>query len=154
MESSLDTQVRIARIVEATDEANEWSTSPEMYGKYADAILADFIVIPRAQIPHMTFNAKSTTDTFTTHGDAGPMSEPATMAPDAATAWQMVYHWVSIALNVELMEAEDAARDKRRDELAAELAPRGDGLGDNWYANVSDGLRRAIDRIIELENRP
>lgn len=48
-------------------------------------------------------------------------------------------------------KAKEAAMDKRRDELAEELAPRSAGLGSGWYGNVSDGLRRAIDRIIDLE---
>jgi hypothetical protein len=43
------------------------------------------------------------------------------------------------------------ARDKRRDELVDELAPRLIGMGPNWYSNVSVGLQRAVDRIIELE---
>jgi hypothetical protein len=45
-----------------------------------------------------------------------------------------------------------AARDKRRDELADELAPRIPGLGKNWYTNVSVGMQHAIDRIIEMED--
>lgn len=47
----------------------------------------------------------------------------------------------------------ELAYNKRRDELAAELAPRFDpALDPNWYANVGRGLQRAIDRIIELED--
>lgn len=42
-------------------------------------------------------------------------------------------------------------RDRRRDELVNELAPRSPGLGGNWYMNVSIGLRKAVDRIIDLE---
>jgi hypothetical protein len=40
---------------------------------------------------------------------------------------------------------------KRRDVLADKFAPRAT-TGSNWYANVSDGLRNAIDHIIAMED--
>lgn len=75
--------------------------------------------------------------------------------------WQHVYNLADEAIKAEAVlafleekeekrKSADAARDERRDELAAELAPRLGGAA-NWYGNVSQGLRNAIDRIIEME---
>jgi len=77
--------------------------------------------------------------------------------------WRHVENLVSEAVKAEAVLAylEDAparqeakaiaARDKRRDELVDELAPRLIGMGPNWYSNVSVGMQRAVDRIIEME---
>lgn len=51
----------------------------------------------------------------------------------------------------EAKKAEEALQ-ARRDKLADELAPRLQGLGKNWYSNVSTPLQKAIDQIIELED--
>ena len=50
-------------------------------------------------------------------------------------------------------EAEIAAHNKRRDELANKFAPRDEALAPNWYGNVSPGLQNAIDHIISMESQ-
>lgn len=75
------------------------------------------------------------------------------LAPfDSATSVQIALGNLREHVGIEAAKAKAAADrealEKRRDELAGELA--GSGL---WYSSRSVALQRAIDRIIELENK-
>lgn len=67
-------------------------------------------------------------------------------------AVEMALAHLSEHVGIEAAKAKEAADrevlEKRRDELAGELA--GSGL---WYSSRSVALQRAIDRIIELEDK-
>ena len=110
------------------------------------AIEAEYLFIRRAELPVVgeTLNK----DTYYVDGSDF-------LAPSSYIAKKYALADLALWQHVEAKEHArlEAKRElqSRRDALATELAPRGPGMGDNWYTNVSDGLRIAIDRIIELE---
>lgn len=84
------------------------------------------------------------------HGDKLPSWD----RESAASARQEALNWLITAQDREAKEAEqanqDAARDRRRDELANEITDEYMRFTTN-YSLCHDGLKAAIDRIIDLE---
>lgn len=105
-------------------------------------ILAEFVVIPRSELPevkaypsylHVDGQAFSSRDTPNEHRRAA-------------------LNCLAIAEHFDAQAATDAKRNARRDELAVELAGGLKSYGEHRvYGGLSTVAKRAIDRIIELE---
>jgi hypothetical protein len=107
----------------------------------ADAILAEYLLIRRAELPEVRDSDLDANMYYTDNENVVYTSEA------NARMWVMR----DIAVWQHIARKEDAYAAKRRDELAVELTQ--DDLNDWAYAECSPRLQRAIDRIIELEAR-
>ena len=121
------------------------------------------VIVPKSSLAVTTHHPDSTTDTWITHEACGPLSEAGYSVTDSSNSWLMARHWISIALKAEQLEAEAKAAEaaaksqlaERRNRIAAELA-MGEQAGDSYipgaYASARTSMKRAVDRIIELED--
>lgn len=133
-------------------------------GAYADGYLIDAISV---FLEHHIVLPKVETDSNEIIDDddgqistgSGPEWASADLADNPNWVRNRAMNLLNLADYIENREAIRAAkeaeatiaRDQRRDELADEFAPRLQGLGLNWYANVSTATQNAINRVIELE---
>lgn len=149
--------------------AIKWDTGFENYRVHkreVRRVIPDVLTIPRAELPEVVIKGDWVTFEETGHYVCGIRASAAEVAPALR---RQAFELLAAIDYLEAREKEaDAAREKaeqeaadqhaailnkRRDELAAELAPRCDSnLPPNWYENVSNNLQRAIDRIIQLES--
>ena len=108
----------------------------------AEEIDNTYVLIPRAELPEVK-PSEHDPNMYYSEGEN-------IVYTSAANARMWVMRDVAVWQHIEAAESERLM--ERRDALAEKFAPRGDDrLGKNWYGNVSDGLRQAIDHIIELE---
>lgn len=118
----------------------------------ADQILAEYVVIPRAELPEVVEGGGS--NGFCTALAQEFYQPQLAFHPadgDIPGEWnrKIAYANIAVAEAVDARIAADAnTRNKRRDELAAEFS-----FGAYAYGNSSPAMRSAIDRIIELEAR-
>lgn len=104
-----------------------------------------YIIIPRADLPDFKVIERKGEMHVDCGSDWGTWNVKH-VARMRETALEYVGAW----LTAEKWHAEEAERQSaRRDELAAELTED----REQNYDYVGDGLRRAIDRIIELETK-
>ncbi len=117
------------------------NNSPELF----DLFLSRNIVIPRSELPAVKRNFTDS-DTYSTDGESilftSAENARAWVMRDIAV-WQFIEHEAS---ELAKKEAEkNAARDKRRDELAAEFTAV------NSYSGQLPYTQNLINRIIDLE---
>lgn len=115
----------------------------------ADAILDQFVVIPRSELPEVT------TDT---HWGDIKVASGLTFAKGVTAelmqrnALATIAIWQYVEGRTAETEAAEVKRNARRDELAVDLAEGLKSYGEHRiYAGLSTVAKRAIDRIIELE---
>ena len=110
-------------------------------------ILAEFVVIPRSELPKVTRNESTFEVSGTRYGTI--------WASDRSR--REAYEQLAIAEEIDRRLGEiDAAADAlaaRRDELATELVAEayGESEFDRKYVRLSAEMKKAVDRIIELE---
>ena len=136
-DSNFSTRRRLAsKINESTDVL--WSD--DSLGEVVDAILAEFVVIPRSGLPEVVKEGGRL--------KVGDQSLSADRIPSYDYREALLY--LALAEHLDARESERAAseakRTARRDELAAEFCQ-----GGIPYARTTVGLRKAIDMIIGLE---
>lgn len=119
--------------------------------RFMAVIEGDFVIIPRDELPKVPANAiNRSAVTVGPYCFSVADKDLAGMRKDlAAVAAWVTYLEAKEAEAVRVLSVEYERKIKRREELASEVT---DGRsGDDGYAYCSRATRKAIDRIIELE---
>lgn len=104
----------------------------------ADAMLTEFVVIPRSELPEVT------TDSSYLHVDGQAFSSRGTSNEHRRVA----LNCLAIAEHFDAQASAEAKRNARREELTTELFGY-----THRHERLAVGVTRAIDRIVELEER-
>lgn len=136
----------------------EHEDAPTVAAELLKAAGQESVIVPKNSLAVATHHPESTTDTWVTHESCGPLSEADYSVVDSSNAWLMARHWISIALKVEQVEGEAESVKAEAEAAETKLQERRDALTQEFstypyrYDNVSPTARKAIDRIIELED--
>lgn len=121
-----------------------WTANNPIIPAVAAAFERDYYLVKLADLPEVV-------DAGGGYGRCGLIGTPPGFS--AETSRQRALEYLAVAEHLEARESEAAVLARRRDELAQKFAPRFGDLKPNWYGNVSAGLQRAIDHIIETDSR-
>lgn len=121
----------------------------------ADQILAEYVVIPRGELPEVVEGGGS--NGFCTALAQEFYQPQLAFHPadgDVPAEWNRKIAYANLAV-AEAVDARNHSQATRRDELAREAVPEYtiDGPNPTTYASLHPGIRKLVDRIIELESR-